>query len=674
MLAERGPGLTAGSDAWVELLRLLLGMASTLLVFLAARRLADHTAWQRHERLLILAGIFWALVVTLQLIAGTLLRLTPSWVFLLSALAAGAAFVARPPARGTAGEGTAGPGTGPGGFHARLLVRILVTALALQSALVLWTAAILPPQGWDEWWYHLPPIARWVEQEKIDLMPVAEEWHDPARITALDDYQRRYRMSVTGFWSNVYPFNVETMAMWSLLFLHSDRWVDAAQLPLVLVGALAVYGLARWAGIRAPGPALAAVLWTLLPINQMQARTAYTDTALAAAILATLLFFLRWAETRSWPHFLAFSLYAGLALGSKPPALAYVGILGVLSLALVASRVRRQAGAESGTGTSGRRRTTGPWLGEALRQAAGHGLVLASVAIAAGGFWYLRTWAAYGSPVYPFSVRVLGHTLFAGLGSVGSLIYVANTPQEYLNTGFLSNMVRSWFEASRESYSFYTRTGGFGAIWAVLGVPAVALFAVRAIQKRDLRAATLLGLGALMVVLHSGSWWPRYSILVPGIGLVATGWLLAEGLQHRLLRTQLTVLVLVVTAWSLLRADLSLAQALPRALALPPAQRTIGRLYLADYAPVDALVPAGAQLGYAPMTFIYPLFGPDLQRRVVQVDGATPAEWLDNIRRTGVSYVSVLKRYGPHYAWARQSGGLLEEIETEGEVGLFVVR
>lgn len=644
-------------------MNLLLGTVATLLAALAAWRLTGHAAYLHHERLLVFGGSLWALVVALQFAAGTLLRLTPWWVLLLSAVSLGVTCLVRPPKRrSTVRMRAAGPR--PAGF----LVHSLFLVLALQSVLVLWTAAVLPPQGWDEWWYHLPPIARWVEQERVDLMPVAEEWQDPVRVAALDDYQRRYRLSVTGFWSNVYPLNVETLAMWSLLFLGSDRWVDAAQWPLVLLGALAVYGLAGWARVRTPGPALAALLWTLLPINQMQARTAYTDAALAAASLAALLFFLRWVETRSWPHYVAFCLYTGLALGSKPPALAYAGILGALSLALVVVRTRRQAHLIGDAGTA---RT---WLGPALGQAAVHGLVLASLATAAGGFWYLRTWLAYGSPVYPFTVKVLGHTLFDGLGSVDSLIYVANTPQEYLNTGFLSNLIRSWFEASREPYSFYTRTGGFGAIWAVLGVPAVGLHAVRAVSRRDVRSLALLGLAVLMVAVHSGSWWPRYSIVVPGIGLVAAGWFLAEGLRHRLLRPQLTILVLATTVWSLLRADLSLTQALPQALSLPPEQRTIGRLYLADYAAVEARVPPGARIGYAPMTFIYPLFGPDLQRQVEQVDGTTPLEWLESIRRTGVSHVSVLKRYGPHYAWARQLGGLLDEIKTEGEVALFVVR
>ena len=179
-----------------------------------------------------------------------------------------------------------------------------------------------------------------------------------------------------------------------------------------------------------------------------------------------------------------------------------------------------------------------------------------------------------------------------------------------------------------------------------------------------------------MLVVHPGSWWPRYSILVPGLGLVGVGWLLGEGLgaTGRGLRPQLSALVVVVTLWSLLRADLSLTQGLPLALALPPEQRTIGRLYLGDYAPLEQRVPPGASIGYAPMTFIYPLYGPDLQRRVEQVDGATSAAWLDSIRRAGVNYVSVLKSYGPHYAWAKAAPNWLEEIATPGEVGLFAVR
>ncbi|MCL5677564.1 MAG: hypothetical protein M1602_06880 [Firmicutes bacterium] len=694
-------------------------VATSSVAFVAWRLAAAPSGFAWHERLLLLAGVAWAQTVLTQLLAGTVFRLTPLWV---AALNVGLVLVAglrlKPAAAAVPGHLAAGgadttgaPAPAEPGDKVPPLWRALQTAatgqtlpwlllglLVLQSALVLWTAAVLPPQGWDEWWYHLPPIARWVETGRVDLMPVAQEWQDPAQVQALDDYQRRYRLSVTGFWANVYPLNVETAAMWSLLFLRQDRWVDAAQWPLVLLGALAVYSLVRWARVKAPGPMVAGLLWALLPINQMQARTAYTDTAVAAATLAAVLFFLRWVEAgadrgsgpkspargrspnnggvmSSTPrtgnatasaYFLAFGLFLGLSVGSKPSALGYAGVLGVLTLIVALRKARSQP----------------VWA--RLRQAAGCGLTLAVVALATGGFWYLRTWIVYGNPIYPFSVKVLGAEIFQGLGSVHSLIWVANTPEEYLHTGFFSNLARSWFEASQEPYSFYTRTGGFGAIWAVVGLPALVVYAVRSLWRRDRRGLSLLGLGALMLVVHPGSWWPRYSILVPGLGLIGAGWLLGEGVgaaaatgrgpRNRGLQAQFSALVVVATLWSLLRADLSLSQGLPMALALKPEQRTIGRLYLGDYAPLEQRVPWGASIGYAPMTFIYPLYGPELQRRVEQVDGLSPSAWLESIKQTGVSYVSVLKSYGPHYAWAKAAPNWLEEIATPGEVGLFAVK
>ncbi|MHB0929712.1 MAG: phospholipid carrier-dependent glycosyltransferase, partial [Candidatus Nanopelagicales bacterium] len=346
---------------------LLLGPSATLAAGYTALRLSlAARGMSRHERLLLFGGLFIAQAVLTQLFVGVLLRLTPLWVASLNvglALLTAGLLRRKPRKRRNPSDDqdvynrvspvrSAGLLTGARSLGRGLvaaaggspLAWALVVILVLQSALVLWTAAVLPPQGWDEWWYHLPPIAHWVETGRVDLLPVAAEWQDSAAVTAMDDYQRRYRLSVTGFWANVYPLNVETWAMWSLLFLHSDRWVDAAQWPFILLGALAVYGLARWARLKAPGPLLAGLLWALLPINQMQARTAYTDTALAALTLAALLFFLRWAESTAAPgpaagaHFLAAGLFLGLALGTKPPALAYAVLLGLVTLVLVARR------------------------------------------------------------------------------------------------------------------------------------------------------------------------------------------------------------------------------------------------------------------------------------------------------------------------------------------------
>ncbi len=653
---------------------LALGILASAAVVLTAWRLTRAAAGlRRHEAILLFGGLGMTQVISSQLVAGTLLRLTPFWVAALNVgLALGVGLFVRPPQGDRSGvRQRFAPGLRrmvTALTAGRPLAWLLAALLVGQTALVMATAAVLPPQGWDEWWYHLPPIAHWTSTGRVDLLPVAAEWQDPAAVSGLDDYQRRYRLSVTGFWANVYPLNTETAAMWSLLFLHHDRWVDLAQGPLVLLGAVAVYGLARWARVPPPGPLLAGLLWALLPINQMQARTAYTDTALAALTLAALLFFLRWAETRRRVHFLAFGLFAGLALGTKPPAIAYVGALGLLTLWLAARPP------EAAAQPPAARLTARPSWRVRLRVAAAHGLALALLCLATGGFWYLRTWAVYGNPVYPFTVQVLGRSLFPGLGSVANLIYVANTPPEYLGTGFLSNLIRSWFEAGEEPYSFYSRTGGFGAIWAVLGLPALAAYAWHAVRQQDRRALALLGLGALLLVLHSGGWWPRYSILIPGIGLVGAGWWLAASLSRPGLRWQAAALTTVAVLWSLLRADLSLAQALPRGLALPATQRTIGHLFLGDFAAIEQAVPAHAAIGYAPMTFIYPLYGPTLGRRVEQVDGRTAAEWLGAISQAHLDYVAMLKHYGPHYGWARQAQGQLTEIPTAGEVALFASR
>lgn len=498
----------------------------------------------------------------------------------------------------------------------------------------------LPPYAWDEIWYHLPPMANWYQQGAIAQLPEALQWQDynPLQV---DANQLALDCSVAFNWANVYPLNAELNALLTMVMLDNDMLADAAQLPYVLLGALATLGLCRLAGARLTTALLAAMLFLLTPAVLAHLRVAYADASFAAMVATTLYFFLKWQIKLEAQYALLFGLATGLMMGIKSTGLAFAGVFCLASLVYGLWQCQRQ-------------KIKCPQL---CRQA---GLFLL-VMIATGSFWYLRTWWLYGNPIYPVTVALPGWSL-PGLGSVDQLFMNHNTPDNYRGRSLLLNVLISWLELGEETYNYYSRTRGFGPFWAALALPALIPFTYNALKQRQTPVIWMMGITLLLLLVQPAVWWPRYALYVVPVGLAAWAWLY-ERLQAkvRLAVTLLMIFNIVVSSGLVLAETLD---KLPLAMKKASSCRTFGQLYYQDYAWVDSIPPSN--IGYTPMAWIYPLYG-GLQHRVQLIDGSTAESWRKAIRQQKVDYVVIKPDYSHYELWAQDSADLLQ-IYQKGEL------
>lgn len=319
-----------------------------------------------------LITVCW-LTLGLQLLgSAAALAVGPLAIWNLVLFAAGA-FVRWGGGRGVAGGTRAGLGPSPAHSPpARLRPE---TFLAL--ALTLWTAAILAAQSYflpvkvvsDGPIYHLYFAIRWWKEGKLFLVPA------PFGENA----------------ATYFPANGDLWFTWLLLSWGDDRFARIGQAPFLLMAALAASSLARTLGASRNASTLATLGFITSTPLFLFSFEANVDTIFVAGYLTATLFLVRcWLSEAGDGALLLAGLAAGFALGTKPVAIVFIPPL--ILLAWI-----------------GRwRRYRGFW--DAVRSAA----VLLGGIFAVSGFWYLRTLALTGNPLYPLQLKVFGTTILSG--------------------------------------------------------------------------------------------------------------------------------------------------------------------------------------------------------------------------------------------------------------------
>lgn len=218
--------------------------------------------------------------------------------------------------------------------------------------------------------YHLPFVVRWWQAGRIDLVA-----------TPFGELAATY-----------FPANADLWALWLLVTGCPAVVLKIAQWPFLLLGALAIFRLARQVGCRPTASFVPAAFWMCTPWALLYAPVAIVDGPFAAWYLVALVFLISFlfapSDDKSKPISLIVSgASAGLALGAKSVGLVYVPCLLVPALAAIA---RNPA--------------------TALRYAA---MLLGSVTLPSG-FWFARNWWITGNPLYPLDVSLCGIHLFDG--------------------------------------------------------------------------------------------------------------------------------------------------------------------------------------------------------------------------------------------------------------------
>ena len=512
--------------------------------------------------------------------------------------------------------------------------------IVLAIAEVCWltcAAIIYPPNGYDALAYHLPAVATWIQAGHIGISPYI-------------------------VFSNVYPADAELFYTWLMLFPHNDALVGLGQIVFACAGAVAVADIGRTLGLKRATALAGGSLYLLTPILVEQSGIAYTDVAFASVFLVFYSFVLRHITRPSKPALLLVGLSAGLTLGIKSSAPAYVGV-GVIVLA----------------GAALYRRWIVPGAWRTLRRMArdtaiGVGILAAPMLLLAA-YWYLRTWAVYDNPVYPFTVQLAGHTIFAGWGTVQQVVVTPQTPQQLLGQPLWKQLARSWRnEPPLYSVQYATdqRLGGLGPQWLFLELPALALFAAYAVwRRRDLFLALVLPF-VLILLVQPAAWWSRYTLFIVAPGIVALLYFMDRAswrMARRLAQMAIVMVAMFSVYHSTFQGPLAPA-AVASVAAMPSRTRTIGSVWYPEYHWLDT-IPAGARIGTIgyddARPFTYPLFGRTLQHVVVAVQVSNENDFLDVLRQQRVDYLFTTA--GSTYAqWAEANASQFYLIDTTGGV------
>ncbi len=360
-------------------------------------------------------------------------------------------------------------------------------------------AVLLPVVAYDALSYRLPAIAGWLDAGRIAWMPT----DDPVR--------------------NGYPLGQEAVSAVLARALDSMRFVAATSALYVASGAVAIALVARSVGVRRPLARAAACLFLLVPMVVLNAPSGYVDAAFAGATVA----FLGTAAllVRAPDPWLALStgLAAAHVLALKGNGIGFVGLTAIV---VVGSSL----------------------LGRLPRRY----LAITGAASAPGAFWALRNLVHTGNPLFPVEIRLFGHTMLPGIGTVAEVLDEAhNTPAAFSHFGTFGRIVRTWFETHGPATYFDDRFAGLGLAWVLFALPAIASFVWnRANGRRPGTTAVLLvvALTGACFALTPMRWWARYTIWLWGAGALAIaveGEWLARGKRPEVFTFAMAALALV---------------------------------------------------------------------------------------------------------------------------------
>jgi hypothetical protein len=382
-----------------------------------------------------------------------------------------------------------GSGPHPGVVqHVRAPAQLLEPTRVLASAAVLATTAVFllawlcPIGAYDAIGYRLPAVAQWLDAGRVSWVPG-------------DDNLR-----------NGYPLALEVIEATLLGATGSTRALDCVGVVMLGAGALLVTSQCAALGFGPAAGRLAGSLFALVPMHLLNAPSGYADAPFAAAMAGLFLCAARFSAGDGDGRLsVLLGVCAGFVIALKPPGIAFAGLV-LLAAAIV--RARRGS------------------LAETLRALAVPAL------LAAPGLFFLarNVWIAH-NPLYPLEVRVLGHVLFPGEGSLdGILTPDANVPKALRALPRLLRTPAVWLQVHGPAHAFDDRLAGLGYAFVGAALPAglVALLArFRRARPADTQRDALLfvaGVAACVFLLQPFSFWPRFTSWLWAPGALAVAW------------------------------------------------------------------------------------------------------------------------------------------------------
>ena len=483
-------------------------------------------------------------------------------------------------------------------------------ALVYQLFIVLST----PPNNWDSMSYHLPRAAEWLQRARVEYVP------DPPteRINALQP-------------------GGELEILWTFAFLGRDTAAALPQLFAEVASLVGVYAIARRIGFGRPDSVFASLLAGTLTQVALQSVTTQNDLLAASFVVAAAALVLG----RSRAEVVLAGLALALALGTKLTAAYAIPVLLGLAITVLPRRQFAECAAATAAafvliGAYGyvlNLAETGRPLGDPSATEPYRPAKITwdgtESTVARIGFRFFDLSALHPKAAVPDSIESAGRSAFDALG-------IAPNPPETSVEPLFDFAVG---QASNEDISY------FGPLGVLLVLPLSLGFAVATIARREwwerLALAAALPLTVLEIALtyRYNIWLGRFLItpvlltmplaavlyrrraLAAAVALVGGVTLIAA---HAYNTAKPTGLDGTEPVWSLTRAE---AQALTR----PDVKDAIRA--------IDARVPEDARVGVSALDeWVYPLYGRELERRVIPLPDSEP---LAAAERLGLDWVVV---------------------------------
>lgn len=293
---------------------MVLFLAHTIILLGVAHATARRLLPAGAERILATALLAWGNLVATCLLLSGLHRLgEPAWFLGTSIALALAAWLAL---RRVRPEEAAGPEAKEGRPGRLLLAAFILTLLPLGWA-SLRIAATYEPNNFDSLTYHLPRSMYYLGQNSLAHFDTGNP-------------RQTY-----------FPFNYNLLQLAGLIYRPPLQCVTFLNLAMWGLAGLAVWRLCRRCACGANAALIAT--WLAITSTQVLAQATATtnDLPVGTGLLCTLVFALRWRQSRQTRDALLAGLAAGLTAGTKLTVIFFAPAAGLIILALAWQHWRR---------------------------------------------------------------------------------------------------------------------------------------------------------------------------------------------------------------------------------------------------------------------------------------------------------------------------------------------
>lgn len=348
-----------------------------------------------------------------------------------------------------------------------------------------------PFTAYDGLSYHLFFPARWLQAHRLSIIP-----------TPFGDEAQAYQPAIGELWF-----------LWLMLPFHGDFLARIGQFPFYLLGATAVYALARRLGASPRHACYAPTFFLITPMVVEQAVGANVDLIHAVLFVISLYLGLVAVDTDERRDWVLWGISMGLFLGTKYLALVYVPVL--LAIPLVRGLRRRAFWALPG---------------------------ITAFALP----WHLRNWIVAGSPIYPATLTVAGLTVGRGAYTRAA-------------------MTRSFLHTTDPRLLLVSAMHAFGTTFFLLLMPAMLLVAITIVARKAWWPAGFVFLAT--IVMLPLCWFgigdnADSRFLLPAVTTTMSLLPLPFGHDTRL-NAVIHALYVVGIAWILIGADTQLPLSVP---------------------------------------------------------------------------------------------------------------